>query len=179
VRRTRSLAREAQLSAGGDPLIDEFSRCELWAQPPTQPGATIVACDQKQLDAFIAAGLTGDGGGGPSIVTPDKTIRDIPATYSSDDASKLGTVSVVGTGAGAAASVYAARLAVDGTLEEAAFPAADLPRGERLVVRFHGAVAELVTAREGRVIGSVVSKRVALGKFRMVPRAADGPRIAA
>jgi hypothetical protein len=127
-----------------DPLLDEFAHCEDWYQAPDQPGITVVACDQAQLDRFIASGLTDPGPGGARIDGPDGHSDDVPSTYSSEDTRGLRKVRIIGRGT--QVGVYAAAFGVDGVMREATFAPTTLPRRVPLHVRWRGPAAELFSA---------------------------------
>jgi hypothetical protein len=105
-------ARTSDHRTGGDPLVDAFAHCGDWYQPPTQPGIVVVACDQEQLDRYVASGLTDPGRGGARLSGPGGAANGVPSVYANDDAAALDRVGV--TGGGTAAGVYVSRLAHDG-----------------------------------------------------------------
>src|SRR4051794_19964144 len=74
-----------QLGLAQDSVLDEFRDCSVWYQELDQPGATLVACDQAQLDRFIASGLTDGGKGGAQFDGPERRVNEVPSVYSTED----------------------------------------------------------------------------------------------
>jgi hypothetical protein len=135
-----------------DPLLDEFAHCEEWYQQPTQPGTEVVACDQAQLDHFMASGLTDPGPGGVAVSGPDRRADDgVPAVYSSEDPYAFRRVRI--TGSGTSAGVFVSTLGVDGTWRSATFAPVALPKSEPLHVTRSAGSAQLRT-RSGAVLAS-------------------------
>jgi hypothetical protein len=135
-----------------DPLLHEFAHCEDWYQQRTQPGTEVVACDQAQLDHFMASGLTDPGPGGVAVSGPDRPAHDgVPAVYSSEEPYAFRRVRI--TGSGTSAGVFVSTLGVDGTRRSATFAPVALPKGEPLHVTRTAAGAQLRT-RSGAVLAS-------------------------
>jgi hypothetical protein len=174
VQRPRAWARAAA-DSGQDPLLDEFAHCEDWYQQPTQPGTTVVACDQAQLDHFMASGLTDPGPGGARLDGPDGHDDGVPSVYTSEDPNGLRHVRV--TGSGSEAGLYVAALGVDGSMRTATLAPTTLPRGSKLEVRWNGANAEL-RAPDGRVLARATVTTVRGSRFPMLalPKALHAQR---
>ncbi|HEX6712222.1 MAG TPA: hypothetical protein VF066_02515 [Thermoleophilaceae bacterium] len=127
-----------------DPLLDEFAHCEDWYQEPDQPGSTLVACDQAQLDRFIASGLTDPGPGGARIDGPEGPKDPVPSVYWSEDPLGLRYTRVVGSGS--VTGVYAAAFGTNGVMHHATFVPFVLPKDVRLRFRWTNAAATLTTS---------------------------------
>jgi hypothetical protein len=169
-----SLALAAALFAHGavaqiptDEVVDQFAQCPDWYQEPTQPGTIVVACDQNQLDHFIALGLTDPGPGGARIDGPDGHDNSVPAGYTSEDPRALPSVRI--TGSGSPTAVYVATFGVSGVRHSATFAATALPRGVRLQVRWFGGSAALI-APDGHRVATAPLETVHGSPFRMLPR---------
>jgi len=168
---------------GADPLLEAFSSCDDWLQAPTQPGLVVVACDQAQLDRFIASGLTDPGPGGAEIRGPGSSSTEVPAVYSGHQGERMADVRIKGSGA--MTQLYVARLAPNGTLLEATLPGAVLPRGAHLRLREKAGRTELVT-QDRRTLASVVTRHrklsatpvVQLPKRLQVSRQGSAVRVA-
>jgi hypothetical protein len=149
-----------------DPLVDAFSRCEDWYQAPTQPGVELVACDQQQLDHFIASGLTDPGPGGARIAGPYGRSDQVPAVYSDEDPNGLRRVRVIGSGG--RTGLYAAAFWPNGVSRRATFPATALPDGVPLRISWDRDTAQLLSPTGGRV--ATAQARTSFGKpFPMLP----------
>jgi hypothetical protein len=148
-------------------LIDEFAQCADWYQSPDQPGTTVVACDQAQLDRFIASGLTDPGPGGARIDGQDDHDRGVPTVYRSEDPRGLRSVRI--TGSGSQVGIYVATLGIDGVLRETTFPATTLPKGVPLEVRRERGSARVVTP-SGQVLASAAITATRGERFPMLPR---------
>lgn len=150
-----------------DPLVDAFSRCKYWYEAPTQPGLVVVACDQRQLDHFIASDLTDPGPGGARIAGPYGRSDGVPAVYSTEDPNGLRRVRV--TGSGHRTGLYVAALGTDGVRRTATFPATALPERVRLRVSWDRERAQLLSPTGRQVATAKV--RTSLGSsFPMLPR---------
>ena len=150
-----------------DPLVDAFSRCEDWYQGRTQPGLEVVACDQGQLDHFIASGLTDPGPGGARIAGPYGRADDVPGVYSTEDPNGLRSVRV--TGSGSPTGLYVDAFWPSGERRTATFPATALPNGVRLHLSWDRERAQLVSPDGGQVATTQV--RTSFGEpFAMLPR---------
>jgi hypothetical protein len=149
-----------------DPLLDEFAHCEDWYQAPDQPGLTVVACDQAQLDRFIASGLTDPGAGGALVAGPERHDHSVPSVYWSEDPRVLAKVRVIGSGS--QTGVYAAVFGADGVMRTATFAPLMLPKGMPLGVRWRGPAAELFSA-DGHVLAMAPIASTQGSRFAMLP----------
>jgi hypothetical protein len=152
---------------GQDPVADAFTRCKYWYEAPTQPGLVVVACDQRQLDRFIASDLTDPGEGGARIAGPYGRPDGVPAVYATEDPDGLGRVRV--TGSGHRTGLYVAAFGEDGMRRTATFPATALPNGVRLRVSWDGERAQLVSP-SGRQVAAAKVRTVLGPPFPMLPR---------
>jgi hypothetical protein len=150
-----------------DPLVDAFSHCKDWYQWQTQPGLEVVACDQAQLDHFIASGLTAPGPGGARIAGPYGRANDVPAVYSTEDPNGLRSVRV--TGGGSPTGLYVDAFWPSGERRRATFPATVLPRGVRLHVSWNRERAQLVSP-DGRPVATTQVRTSFDEPFAMLPR---------
>jgi hypothetical protein len=157
----------APVASAQDPLLDEFSKCELWYQALDQPGSTIVACDQAQLDHFIASGLTDPGPGGARVDGPEGRvdIDQVPVTYSSEDPRGLRRVRV--TGSGSATGVYAMAFDPRGVIRAATFAPTALPKDTPLRVTWNRSTAALIGPDGKAVVTAPVQTRH-VARFRML-----------
>jgi hypothetical protein len=154
-------------AAQQDPLVDEFSRCKYWYQPLTQPGTTVVACDQRQLDHFIASGLTDPGPGGARIAGPYGRSDEVPGVYSTEDPNGLRRVRIIG--GGRRTGLYVNAFWTHGERRTATFPATVLPHGLRLRVSWDRKRAQLLSPTGRRLATAPV--RTSFGKpFAMLQR---------
>ena len=134
----------------GDPLVDAAARCGSWYQPPEQPGIVVIACDQTQLDHFVASGLTDPGPGGATLNGPGGADNSsVPTVYADDDPSRLARLTI--TGRGTATAIYVAQQRWGGRLLQATLSGVPLPQGEPLHVRVVNGAMELV-GTDGRVL---------------------------
>lgn len=152
-----------------DPLLDEFAHCADWYQEPDQPGSTLVACDQAQLDRFMASGLTDPGPGGARIEGPEGHADPAPppSVYSSEDPLALRYARVVGSGS--ETGVYAAALGTNGVMHHATFAPVVLPKGVRLRFRWTNTTATLTTSA-GDVLATAPVESRRGSPFHMLPR---------
>jgi hypothetical protein len=151
----------------GNPLIEAFARCDSWYQAPTQPGLTVVACDQAQLDHFIESELTHPGPGGAALRGPAGRVSgEVPAVYFDERPGRLERVTV--TGRGTATGLYVSWLGWDGSLREATFSDVVLPTAQpRHLARAGGALRLL--GRDGPVLARAALRTTRLGPFERVP----------
>jgi hypothetical protein len=163
----------AAVAAGGsawaaeqDPLVDAFSRCEYWYQPPTQPGLEVVACDQQQLDHFIASGLTDPGPGGARIAGPYGRPDDVPAVYSTEDPNGLRPVRV--TGSGSPTGLYVEAFWPSGVRRTATFAPTALPDGVPLRVVWDRTSARLLSPA-GEEVAAAEARTTIGSRFPMLP----------
>lgn len=154
-------------AAQNDPLLDEFSHCSDWFQALDQPGASIVACDQAQLDRFIASGLTDGGKGGARFDGPEGADAGVPAVYSTQDPRGLRAVTI--TGSGSPTTVFATSFSPSGVRRTTTFPETALPDGVRLHLAWNDSGAGLITA-DGRTVASAPVQTVHGHRFRMLPQ---------
>ncbi|HYZ29776.1 MAG TPA: hypothetical protein VE570_12005 [Thermoleophilaceae bacterium] len=159
----------------GDPLVNEFASCDSWYEAPEQPGLTVVACDQAQLDHFIASQLTDPGPGGATLRGPaGADSSGVPTVYADDDPGRLAGVRV--TGSGRATGVYVGQMGWDGSLLEATFPSVALPDGEAVRLRRAGETMQLL-GRDGRILEEVALQTTKFNSFTRI-QPARGVRVA-
>lgn len=127
----------AKLEARGSNLVSLLDRCADWDQAPDGEGVTVIACDQRRLDAYVASGLIERQVGGPAIAGPGaKAASETPpAIYTSNSLNTLKSTAIVGDGH--PLRVHIATQGASGKRATATFTNLRLGRGQVAEIELH------------------------------------------